>query len=61
MKRFTLLGSAVAALNSFETEDEKGRDYTEEDWNPVTNFSVKPETQLNFVWRFELSPNTGKS
>ena len=35
LKRFVLLGSAVAVLNSFEEEGVTGRDYTEEDWNPV--------------------------
>lgn len=41
LKRFVLLGSAVAALNSFEDMSVAGRDYTEDDWNPVrwlTNF-----------------------
>ena len=38
LKRFVLLGSAVAVLDSFAREDEKGRDYVEEDWNPVRDF-----------------------
>ncbi|POR35614.1 Putative uncharacterized oxidoreductase [Tolypocladium paradoxum] len=36
LKRVVLLGSAVSVLDSFEEEGVKGRDYTEEDWNPVT-------------------------
>ena len=35
LKRFVLLGSAVAVMNSFEKEDVAGKDYTEADWNPV--------------------------
>ena len=35
MKRFVLLGSSVSIMDSFARDDEKGRDYTEEDWNPV--------------------------
>ena len=35
LKRFVLLGSAVAALNSFEDLSVAGKDYTEENWNPV--------------------------
>ena len=35
LKRFVLLGSSVSVINSFARDDEKGRDYTEEDWNPV--------------------------
>ena len=50
LKRFVLLGSTVAVMNSFEREDEKGRDYTEEDWNPVTDFSLEPPRQLISVW-----------
>ena len=38
LKRFVLLGSSVAVMNSFAREDEKGRDYDEEDWNPVCDF-----------------------
>ena len=38
LKRFVLLGSSVAVENSFARDDEKGRDYTEEDWNPVRGF-----------------------
>lgn len=38
LKRYVLLGSSVAVMNSFAREDEKGRDYTEEDWNPVGDF-----------------------
>ena len=36
LKRIVLLGSAVAVLNSFEAEGVTGKDYTEEDWNPVS-------------------------
>ncbi|KAI9728072.1 MAG: hypothetical protein M1834_007788 [Cirrosporium novae-zelandiae] len=36
LKRFVLLGSAVAVLNSFEDESVAGKAYTEADWNPVT-------------------------
>lgn len=35
IKRFVLLGSAVAILNSFEDLSRASEDYTEEDWNPV--------------------------
>ena len=35
LKRFVLLGSSVAVMDSFAREDEKGRDYDEDDWNPV--------------------------
>ena len=35
LKRFVLLGSSVAVMNSFAREDEKGGDYVEDDWNPV--------------------------
>ena len=35
LKRFVLLGSAVAVLNSFEEDGVAGTDYTEENWNPV--------------------------
>ena len=38
LKRFVLLGSSVAVIDSFAREDEKGRDYVEEDWNPVCGF-----------------------
>ncbi|KAJ5665659.1 NAD dependent epimerase/dehydratase [Penicillium maclennaniae] len=36
LKRFVLLGSAVAVLNSFEDMSKEGKPYTEKDWNPVT-------------------------
>ena len=36
LRRFVLLGSAVAILNSFENMTTSGRPYTEKDWNPVT-------------------------
>jgi len=36
LKRFVLLGSAVAVLNSFEDLTREGKPYTEDDWNPVT-------------------------
>lgn len=35
LKRIVLLGSAVSVLNSFQDESVAGKDYTEEDWNPV--------------------------
>jgi hypothetical protein len=38
LKRFVLLGSAVAVLNSFEDPSVAGKDYTEENWNPVLSF-----------------------
>lgn len=38
LKRFVLLGSSVSVMNSFARDDEKGRDYTEDDWNPVRGF-----------------------
>ncbi|KAJ3533230.1 hypothetical protein NM208_g648 [Fusarium decemcellulare] len=36
LKRFALLGSAVAVLNSFQDVTKEGKPYTEKDWNPVT-------------------------
>ena len=38
LKRFVLLGSSVAVMDSFAKEDKKRRDYDEEDWNPVRDF-----------------------
>ena len=35
LKRFVLLGSAVAVLNSLEDMGAPGKAYTEKDWNPV--------------------------
>ncbi len=35
VKRFVLLGSAVAVLNSYQDIKVAGKDYTEADWNPV--------------------------
>jgi hypothetical protein len=35
VKRFVLLGSAVAVLDSSQDITVAGKDYTEEDWNPV--------------------------
>jgi hypothetical protein len=35
IKRFVLLGSAVAVLDSGQDITVAGKDYTEEDWNPV--------------------------
>ncbi|MCJ1467142.1 hypothetical protein MMC07_005764 [Pseudocyphellaria aurata] len=40
IKRFVLLGSAVAVLDSFNDKGSAGPDYTEEDWNPVTAASA---------------------
>lgn len=37
LKRFVLLGSAVAVLNSFEDISKANKPYTEDDWNPVNN------------------------
>ncbi|KAJ4299894.1 hypothetical protein N0V90_005141 [Kalmusia sp. IMI 367209] len=36
LKRFVLLGSAVAILNEFDDYSKAGKPYTEADWNPVT-------------------------
>ncbi|KAF2669921.1 NAD(P)-binding protein [Microthyrium microscopicum] len=36
LKRFVLLSSGVAALDSFEDTSKAGKDYTEANWNPVT-------------------------
>lgn len=36
VKRFVLLGSAVAVLDSFQDESVAGKAYTEADWNPVS-------------------------
>ncbi|KAF4465570.1 NAD dependent epimerase dehydratase [Fusarium albosuccineum] len=36
LKRFVLLGSAVAVLDSFQDVTKEGKPYTEKDWNPVT-------------------------
>jgi hypothetical protein len=37
LKRFVVLGSAVAVLNSYmEAEGTRSRDYDEDDWNPVS-------------------------
>jgi hypothetical protein len=35
VKRFVLLGSAVAVLDSSQDISVAGKDYTEKDWNPV--------------------------
>jgi hypothetical protein len=35
IKRFVLLSSAVAVLNSGQDMSVSRKDYTEEDWNPV--------------------------
>jgi UDP-glucose 4-epimerase len=35
IKRFVLLSSAVAVLDSSQDMSVAGNDYTEEDWNPV--------------------------
>lgn len=40
IKRFVLLGSAVAVLDSFNDTGSAGPDYTEKDWNPVTAASA---------------------
>jgi hypothetical protein len=36
LKRFVLLGSAVAVLDSSQDIGCAGKPYTEEDWNPVS-------------------------
>lgn len=36
LKRLVLLGSAVAVLNSFEDASVDTKNYTEDDWNPVS-------------------------
>ncbi|PQE28728.1 hypothetical protein CJF32_00003952 [Rutstroemia sp. NJR-2017a WRK4] len=36
LKRFVLLGSAVSILNSYDDQTVRGKPYTEDDWNPVT-------------------------
>ncbi|PWY81748.1 NAD dependent epimerase/dehydratase [Aspergillus sclerotioniger CBS 115572] len=36
IKRFIILSSAVAVMNSFEDLTKEGKPYTEKDWNPVT-------------------------
>jgi UDP-glucose 4-epimerase len=38
IKRFVLLSSAVAVLDSSQDMSVAGKDYTEEDWNPVRHF-----------------------
>ncbi|KAK3077639.1 hypothetical protein LTS18_009696, partial [Coniosporium uncinatum] len=35
IKRFILLGSAVAVLNSFEDLSREGKPYNKSDWNPA--------------------------
>ncbi|KAH7139556.1 hypothetical protein B0J11DRAFT_589450 [Dendryphion nanum] len=36
LRRFVLLGSAVAVLNSLDPVDKPGKPYDESDWNPIT-------------------------
>jgi hypothetical protein len=38
IRRFVLLGSAVAVLDSGQDISVSGKDYTEKDWNPVATF-----------------------
>jgi len=38
IRRFVLLGSAVAVLDSGQDVSVSGKDYTEKDWNPVGTF-----------------------
>lgn len=64
LKRFVLLGSAVAVLNSFEDMTREGRPYTEKDWNPVTaeeaierkdpvlGYNVSKSAAESAAWRF---------
>lgn len=40
LKRFVLLSSAVAVLNSYEDDSALGGDYSEKDWNPVGRLSL---------------------
>lgn len=46
IKRFVLLGSAVAVLDSSQDISVAGKDYTEEDWNPVGTFIHKDDSRL---------------
>lgn len=47
VKRFVLLGSAVAVLDSFQDESVAGADYNEKDWNPVSpTFAVMQRCEL---------------
>ena len=46
LKRFILLGSAVAVLNSYEDITREGQPYTEDNWNPVKTALY---TQPNFT------------
>jgi UDP-glucose 4-epimerase len=46
IKRFVLLGSAVAVLDSGQDISVAGKDYTEEDWNPVRTFIHIDDSQL---------------
>lgn len=42
LKRFVLLSSGVAVLNSFDSIAKPGKPYTEADWNPVTaEYAIK--------------------
>jgi hypothetical protein len=46
IKRFVLLGSAVAVLDSNQDITVAGKDYTEKDWNPVRSHfpALEPTT-----------------
>ncbi|TVY78155.1 putative uncharacterized oxidoreductase [Lachnellula suecica] len=47
IKRFVLLGSAVAIVDSYQDMSVAGKDYTEKDWNPVTEEeAVKTQSAL---------------
>jgi hypothetical protein len=46
IKRFVLLGSAVAVLNSGQDVSVAGKDYTEKDWNPVRSFICRKDISL---------------
>jgi UDP-glucose 4-epimerase len=46
IKRFVLLGSAVAVLDSGQDINVAGKDYTEEDWNPVRTFIHIDDSRL---------------
>ena len=46
IKRFVLLGSAVAVLDSNQDISVAGKNYTEEDWNPVGTSIHIDDSQL---------------
>ncbi|KAF2494356.1 NAD(P)-binding protein [Lophium mytilinum] len=52
LKRFVLLGSAVAVLNSFEDMSKARTPYTEADWNPVTAEYAISHNDMRAAWGF---------